>query len=302
MDKLKKLQAKVDLHVGEINLRAETLTDVVLTGSIEDGALAVDEFRIKASQGGILGGSLSLRPDGNGAVLGARIDASNLSIGLLAATAQELKTLPRYQFTLALVSAGETVREMAGSAKGYLRLVAGKGRVKTTALRFLTNDFLDQLLTTVNPFAVEDPYTHLHCGVVLVAVEAGQLEGKPILMMKTDRLNIFADAEIDLRTEKLKATFNTVPQKGLGFSLSNLVNPYVAVVGTLGNPQITLDPEATVIEGGTAVATMGLSILWKGFRDRYLSSTTPCKDALKKADQDLERLEAKYANPTTQLK
>ncbi len=299
MDKLKKLQARVDLHVGEINLGAETLTDVVLTGSIEDGALAVDEFRLKASQGGILGGSLSLRPDVNGAVLGARIDASNLSIGLLAATAQELKTLPRYQFTLALVSAGETVREMAGSANGYLRLVAGKGQVKATVLRLLTDDFLDQLLTTVNPFAIEDPYTHLHCGVVLAAVEAGQLVGKPIMIMKTDRLNIFADAEIDLRTEKLKATFNTVPQKGLGISLSNLVNPYVAVVGTLGNPQITLDPEATVIEGGTAVATMGLSILWKGFKDRFLSSTTPCEDALKKADQDLERLEAKYASPTS---
>lgn len=297
MDELKKLQAKVDLHVGEINLRAETLTDVVLTGSIQGGALAIEEFRLKASRGGILGGSMSLRPDVNGAMLRSRINGSNLSLGLSAATVQELQSLPRYQFALALGSQGRTVRELAASANGYLRLVAGEGRVKATPLRFLTNDFLDQLLSTVNPFVVQDPYTHLHCGVVLAEVEAGQVKGKPITIMKTDRLNIFADAEIDLRTEKLKATFNTVPQKGLGISLSNLVNPYVAVVGTLGNPQITLDPEATVIEGGTAVATLGLSILWKGFKDRFLSSTTPCKDALKKADKELERLETKYANP-----
>ena len=55
--------------------------------------------------------------------------------------------------------------------------------------------------------------------------------------MQSDRLNIFANADVDLKTEKLVAEFNTVPQKGLGISLSNLVNPYVNVTGTLANPE-----------------------------------------------------------------
>ena len=302
MDELNKLQARVDLRFDEINLRAETLTDVVLAGSLQSGALVVEKFGLKSTRSGMLGGSLSLRPDANGAVLRTRISGSNLSLGLPAATPEELKALPRYEFALALQSLGKTVSDMAGNANGYLRLVMGKGQTSTTAARFLTNDFLEQLLSTVNPFAVKDPYTHVHCAVVLAAIEAGQLEGKPLLVVKTDRLNIFADTEIDLRTEKLRATFNTVPQKGLGFSLSNLVNPYVAVVGTLGNPEISLDPEATVIQGGVAVATAGLSILAKGFMDRYLSSKKPCKQALKLADKDLKKLEAKYAQPNSQLK
>ena len=82
-----------------------------------------------------------------------------------------------------------------------------------------------------------------------------------------------------------------IPQKGLGLSISNLINPYIQVNGTLGKPTLELDPESILIEGGVAVATAGLSILAKGFKDRFLSEKDPCGKAVAEFDASLEALQ-----------
>ena len=162
------------------------------------------------------------------------------------------------------------------------------------AMRIFTQDFLFELLNTLNPFSETDPYSNLECTVVLAAVESGTIVGDPALVIQSDRLNIFADAEVDLKTERVDADFNTVPRQGLGLSLSNLVNPYVKVSGTLANPSLGFDPESTLIEGGAAVATGGISILVKSFAERFLSSRDPCGTAVSDADEEFRALEEKY--------
>ena len=162
------------------------------------------------------------------------------------------------------------------------------------AMRVFTQDFFYELLNTLNPFSATDPYSNLKCVTVLASVEDGTVVGDPVLVVQSDRLNIFANAEVDLKTEQVDADFNTVPQKGLGFSLSNLVNPYVKVSGTLADPSLGFDPGSTLIEGGAAVATSGLSILAKSFADRFLSSRDPCGKAITDADEEFQALEEKY--------
>jgi hypothetical protein len=51
---------------------------------------------------------------------------------------------------------------------------------------------------------------------------------------------------------------------------------------------LELDPESILIEGGVAVATAGLSILAKGFKDRFLSEKDPCGKAVTEFDARLE--------------
>jgi len=114
---------------------------------------------------------------------------------------------------------------------------------------------LFELLNTLNPFSASDPYSNLKCMVVLAAVEDGRLAGDPMLVVQSDKMNIFADAIVDLKTEQLRADFNTVPQQGLGLSLSNLINPYINISGTLAAPTMGFNPQSAVVEGGLAVAT-----------------------------------------------
>jgi hypothetical protein len=214
---------------------------------------------------------------------------------LPALTAEELAQVPRYDLSVAFLTSGRNLRELASVLNGYLKMTVGPGRIRATAMRIFTNDFLSQLLNTVNPFVKNDPYTNLKCSAILLAIENGQLVGDPALVAQSDRINIHSKVKIDLRTEKLEADINTVPTKGLGLSLSNLVNPYVMVGGTLAAPVIGLDPESTLIEGGAAVATGGLSILAKGLKDRFFSDRDPCGTAVANADEKFAELERKYA-------
>ena len=130
--------------------------------------------------------------------------------------------------------------------------------------------------------------------VILAAVEDGQLAGDPVLIVQSDKMKIVADAIVDLKTERLDADFNTVPQQGLGISLSNLINPYVKVSGTLANPALGFDPETALVEGSLAVATVGLSVLARNLTDRFLSAKDPCGKAISDADETFRALEQKY--------
>ena len=123
---------------------------------------------------------------------------------------------------------------------------------------------------------------------VLLLFSDGVVSGSPAFVQQTDKLRIFANLEIDLKTEKLEAHFRTIPQKGLGISVSNLVNPYVKLTGTLAKPALAIDTQNVVVEGGVAVATAGLSILAKSFKNRYLSEKDPCGKAVAEADEFLE--------------
>ena len=118
-------------------------------------------------------------------------------------------------------------------------------------------------------------------------------------MTQTKRLNIFAAATIDLKTEKVDVKVNTVPQKGLGLSLSDLVNPYTAIGGTLAKPTLTLDPQGAMIEGGAAVATGGLSILAKRFAERYLTASDACGKAASDALPEFQAVKAFYYPEST---
>jgi hypothetical protein len=295
-DFLQNYLARVDVNVGELNFKAHTFKDIKLTGALDDGALLVEKFALKSLRGGSLDGQLAMRPSPTGARFRARISGDKLTIGLPAETQEELRKLPQYELSMALAAEGATVREMAAGAGGYLRVESGRGQVKSGAIRLLTNDFLSQLVETVNPFVENDPYTKVKCMTVLAAIENGQVEGLPIFILKSDRLNIFADAESNLQTEELAVRFKTVPQKGLGFSLSSLINPYVMVTGTFADPLLTVDPEAALTKGGLAVSTMGVSVLAGGLHDRFMSPKDPCGHAIIESSDDQRALEAKYGS------
>ena len=102
------------------------------------------------------------------------------------------------------------------------------------------------------------------------------------------------EARVDLRDETFDADINTVPRKGLGVSLSSLVNPYIGIGGTLTKPQLRLDRKSTLLEGGAAIATGGISIVAKGMFDRVTASADPCDDMADAAAPFIQGIEQRY--------
>ena len=286
MEQLQRYDADVDVEVGELRTRTQVARDLALLATLQGGALKIDRFGFIGQRGGKLEATASLAPNATGVPdLNVAVTGNGMTMGLTAETDEELRQLPVYDVQAELQGRGATVRELAGSMNGFVRLVGGSGRVKQGSLGFLTEDFLSKMLETINPFAKTDPYVGVDCTAVLLTIDDGVATGKPALVQQTDKVRILADASVDLKTEELDAGFSTTPRKGLGISLSNLVNPYVRVSGTLAKPSLAMDTTGVLVEGGAAVATVGLSIVAKSFHDRFLTAKDPCAKAVADADK-----------------
>ena len=143
----------------------------------------------------------------------------------------------------------------------------------------------------MNPFQEAQESTNIKCAAAFSAINEGQLTGKPAVVVDTPNVKIFADAAADFASEKIQVQFKTVPQKGLGLSMSSLINPYIEVSGTLAEPKLSLNPANTVVSGGLAVVTGGISIVIKSIFDRLESSGNVCATRLRKANEQMAEMD-----------
>jgi hypothetical protein len=90
---------------------------------------------------------------------------------------------------------------------------------------------------------------------------------------------------VNLKTEKLNIEFNTKPRSGVGISADMFVTPFVKVKGTLATPSVGLNKKGTLLTGGAAFATGGLSLLLTAVIDRATAEGDQCERALEKAGQ-----------------
>jgi hypothetical protein len=211
------------------------------------------------------------------------MDGTDMIVGLPAATEAARQVLPRYELSTRLAASGATARELASTSRGYLRLVGDEGRIELGALGFLMRDFAGEVFNSINPFAKKEAESKVQCLAVLVEVNDGVIEGKPAVVLQTDKLNITGVGKVDLSSEKLNAKFETQARKGFGISVSDLVSPLTAIGGTLASPSLQADTAGTV----TTVATVGISVLAKKTTSRWFANKNPCRTAIADADKDL---------------
>ena len=241
------------------------------------------------SGGATLAGSL-VSNQGTAPQLDVAIEGFNLVMGIPKAPSEDIDSLPSYEFKSKLTGAGNTTRELASSLEGYLNVVMGSGKVLNAGFDRLTNSFLQELTQVLNPLQSQRDVTSINCAAAFVTSEAGKLSGKPAVVIDTPDVKILSNVTLDLGTERIKAKFKTVPQKGLGLSVSSVINPYVEVSGTLSDPKIMVDPANTVVGGSLAVMTGGLSILAQNVVERMGASGNICAARLSKANEEMSTI------------
>lgn len=251
---------------------------------VDEDHSEIRPFSMTTGDGGRFKGWLTI--DGRNEIpqLDIELEARDLPVQQVAAKDQDPTTLPRGNYRIDLRGSGRTQRELATSLNGRARMSVGPGDMAPSSLGFLLSDFFTNLIKILVPWSESYEYTRLDCAVAAADVEDGIVTLKPVVI-NTRQVTIFSEGEIDLHTERIDITFNSKQRKGLGISASDLVNPFIKVGGTLATPAIELDPASTVVKGGLAVATMGISILADSFVNRYLSSKDPCGDAQKAIDE-----------------
>ncbi len=284
MELLLQLNAQVDISIGELVLRETTVNDVLLDGSLQDGALRIDKFGV-AGQRGTLAGNLELLPTANGPQISAVIDGSRLTLGLTPSSPDAVDLLPSYDVQLKLAGRGATARDVAASLDGTVRLVGGSGQSKGIPAWFM-RDVTAEIAGTVNPFNKKEGFTRIECFAVLLRSVDGQVDGQPALVLQTDKLNIISVAFINLATEEIDATFETGARKGLGIGVADFITPFTKISGTMAKPRLTFDAE----RGGATTATLGLSWMAKKFKNRYFGPKDPCGKSVAEADEEMRQL------------
>jgi hypothetical protein len=276
----------VHITVGKLAFSNVNYQDVVLLGSLKNKSLNISRFAA-TSEGGTLSGKLAMVTNLSGGVdVTTTLAGQNLIIGFEAKNDQAMQQLPRYSVNASLSGQGAGLRELASTLNGYLRIVGGKGKMAFTGMGIFTRDFASQILDTVNPFAGKEEYTEVQCLALLIAAVDGRLVGFPAMAFQTDKVYINLDLTVDLATEKLEAQFETQARKGLGIGLSDLVNPFTFVGGTLASPTLELSSKGILIHA----ATGGLSFLLLKAKQRFFSNENPCNKAIQVADEVIKDL------------
>ncbi len=275
---------RLSVQAGKIRFRGDPYEDLRLKATLTNGHLVVDPVALGAAGGGNFSARLEVSSRDTPPTVHVTATGHALPFSLIPGAVSQSQ-MSRYEADVDLTGAGANLRDLVASVVGRIRLTGTGGRLSGTALNSLSGDFLTQLLTTINPFAKKQPYTDLVCQALLFKADAGMLRTDPAVVLRTNQVDVISQGTIDLRTEKIDFNFKTAARSGIGISAADLVNPYIKVSGTLADPRIGVNPKGTIVSGGAAVATGGLSILAVAAWDRISRDKDPCAAAVRESEK-----------------
>ena len=276
---LARANVRLSVQANKIRFRGDPYENLRLKATLTNGHLVVDPVALGAAGGGNFSARLEVSPGDTPPTVHVTATGHALPFSLMPGAVSQGQ-MSRYEADVDLTGAGANLRGLVASAAGRIRLTGTGGRLSGTALNSLSGDFLTQLLTTINPFAKKQPYTDLVCQAFLFRADSGMLRTDPAVVIRTAQVDVISQGTIDLRTEKIDFNFKTAARSGIGLSAADLVNPYIKVSGTLADPRIGVNPKGTIVSGGAAVATGGLSILAVAAWDRIFREKDPCAAAV----------------------
>jgi uncharacterized protein involved in outer membrane biogenesis len=279
-----KLNASVEIDIGELQRDALHIRDVILRARLQDGVFEISQAGFQA-QSGAVGARVRLDPDDGQGSVSVELVARDLALGMTNLN-QDLAMTGDVEFNLE--STGNDLRSLLGNANGIFFLNTRGGRlVNNRFLRALYGDMLDEIVGTINPFSKTETHTNFECIIVPLEFSSGVVTNSPRALVATDKMQMIIDPEIDLKSESLEINIRTLPKKGISFSAGEIINPYIKVVGTLAAPHLAVDETGVLISGGAAIATGGLSILARAAWNRMSRAKDPCAQT---ANEGIEEL------------
>ena len=275
------LNLDVDIDIKKlINLRTQNaLHDITSKILLKDRNLYLTDLKLRGASGSSVKANVKLVAENNSTRLDFDMAGKQLRLDIAATPEQTVETYPPIDIEANISGVGNTYHKLFASLTGRIKLVIGEGRVSNSRVLSILSDTFYELFNTVNPFAKTESTTRLSCGVGIASLDKG-IATISAAVFQTDKLTIVSGGTVDLKTEQLNVGFNTRPRRGLGISISTITDPFIKLGGSLLAPQVELDAEGATLATSAAVATGGLSFLFKGVWDRFFSSRDPCGEAL----------------------
>jgi uncharacterized protein involved in outer membrane biogenesis len=284
MDALARVNGRFAIAADRLLLRRVTLRNNAIIGEIADGRLQFNELAI-GGDGGRLIASLALQPGPQGKPeLTAEVHSTDLVIDFTENSEEEKKLLPAFDIDIDMAGSGATVREAAASLQGNIWISSPGGTVRHVGRGTARNPLLAEIVAAISPSAARQDSIVISCIAAAASARDGMLLLDPGLAIQSDKLNIFVSGRANLGNEKLDINLRTKTRKAADISISEVFSPYVKLAGTLAHPSVTIDPKGTLLSGGAAYLSGGLSILAKKALDQLGGTRDPCADLLSQAE------------------
>jgi uncharacterized protein involved in outer membrane biogenesis len=286
MELLKRAEGNFAILAEQVFLKRMTLQNSGMTGEVRDGGLHIREIATDGYRGRLVS-VLDLVPGADGiAHLSASMDAEQLIINLTQQSSQDKEVLPAFNIDIDLETSGVGLREAAGALSGTIRVNSPGGQVNNVSSESASTLFLSEVISAISPSAAKQETINISCIAATIDIRDGVVLLDPGIALQSDKLNIFAGGKVNLGTEKIDVSFRTETRKAVSLSASELVSPYVKLGGTLSSPSVALDAKGTLLSGGAAYLSGGLSILAKKALDQLGGTEDPCAEYLEETQTD----------------
>jgi uncharacterized protein involved in outer membrane biogenesis len=283
VDGLGLIDGRLEARIGSLVLpNALPLQAVHLVLVARNGKLEVSPLAFTLARGAVTG-MVALDATRSGPPhLKAKIDGAGIRLEELAAATGRAGQISGGETSVAvdLTGAGGSLRRLAATASGTVRIIVGPARLTTAALD-VGGDTLTKLGDIVNPFRKSDPTTELRCAVAQLPLRDGVVKIERSVAYETSKINVVMAGLVDLREETLDLVIRPSATQGLRIDVTNLAE-LVRVTGPLMEPRIVLDTmgaaRQAVSMGGT-VATAALSLLGEAMLKGAIDPH-PCQSVL----------------------
>ncbi len=212
----------------------------------------------------------------------ARIDGFDIARAGVFRDSEQIESSGDAFANLVLNGSGESIAAIMSNANGGGSLYFEDLLLKKGTLKLFSSDLIVETLSAVNPFKKKQKDTQINCSAVAFNIKDGVLTTPYGLAAEAVDFSMTGNSRINFGSEAIDLQFSTKPKKGLGLGFSKLTG-IVQVVGTLTEPQVTLDPKGIFELGatvGAALATGGLSLLAQGQLEKMQAKSELCAKAL----------------------
>ncbi len=279
---LHNINAKLQVSIASLVVNSDlSLNNISLTAVLQNGSLSVAPLELYAG-GGVVKGDLSIKAANNAfsiSLTGDDIVLQDLWKGLMADDSGRFAILSGGKTTISvqLTGQGKTLRQMVESLNGQVIAIVGESEIQTGALKYLTENFVTQLLKALN-IDKQQKNLQLSCAVVRSDITSGKASFPKGVVFNSEQLMVVSDGTLNLENDKLDFTIHPFNGKLVDANVMQALSSLVKVGGTVESPKIELDNSA-VIKNVVGVAAAGPAFL--GSQLVLDADESPCYTALK---------------------
>ena len=174
-----------------------------------------------------------------------------------------------------LTSHGDTYRQLVQNLNGNFVFVMSEADIQTGALHFLTDTFIQQLLSVLKINTQKNTNVNVKCAVLNTNLANGKASFPQSIAIQSNKLTLSSTGTINLINDKID--FSIAPAFNLDSGIAQTLSSLIKIKGTVQAPKIKLDDKQT-LKTIVGIATTGASAY---VGSQLLSDGSPCFTALK---------------------